>query len=402
MKRIVNILALFLALFSIFALLVSCEKDEPVYDDYTVTVVDGVGTPVANVMVKFTDPNGETKTRVTDKSGLATIKNVLAQDYKIVIEKGLSEVIVDNAEYSLTEDVRSLKVVVRDESKTVDIYGEIPDNSFAYNIGVGTYDIPCGAGQTTYYVFYAQSKGVYKISLTSNDDEMTVGYYGIPMFVQTNHRADGEYDGKSFELVIQDPATPYVLGITASRNAEAHLTVERSGDAPFDPQFAPWTTVSATEDFKKCNLPADAVLNDIDVTDSSVSVTLGDDGYYYTSDGKLVYLRINSISDAKYLDVSIAFIAGFVDDNIGQNFGGYVYNEDGSFEGKYSFNDMIASYMEYCSGSGLYPLTAELARAIQVHGNSIGWWNPNAANYLFSSVNEVTENAWLFLCCTVE
>ena len=384
---------------------------EPVYDDYTVKVVDGVGNPVADVMVKFTYPDGEVKTRVTDKEGLAVLKNVLAQDYAVKIEQGLSDVVVDKADFTLTVDTRNITVLVHDMAKTMDIYGDIPDDSYAYSVSDGTYSIPCHANNTTYYVFMAQTTGVYKVSVTSDDTDMVVGYYGIPMFVQSTHRGEGEYDGKSFELIIQDNMTPYVIGVTATKDAIANLVIERTSDAPFDPQFAPWTIVQASGEIVKCNVPAGAVLTDLDITDSTLSITLKGDGRYYTSDGKLVYVRIGSVSS--YLDVSIATIAGLVDANFGQNFGGYVYDEIGNFVGKYSYNEMLKTYYGYtdedkvkhpgyCSGNGLYPLTEELAEAIQVHGNSTGWWNPNSANYLFASVEEITENAWLFLCCTVE
>lgn len=374
--------------------------EQPEYADYTVTVVDGIGNPVSDVMVKFINSHGESKTRVTDKGGLAVLKNALVSNYQVVLEQGFSDAVIEQANYFLSKDVRNIKVVVRDTSKTYEIYGEVPDDTYAYNVGATSYTIPCFEGQTTYYVFYAQIAGTYKVTVSSEDSEMIIGYYGIPMFVQSTHRGEGEYNGKSFELIVQDTATPYVLGITATKNVDALLTIERTGDAPFDPQFAPWTTVPATAELEKITLTEGTTLTDISITDPSVSVTLGDDGYYYTADGKLVYLRINSVSAAKYLDVSIAFIAGLVDSNFGQNFGGYVFDDDGNFVGKYSYNEMLASYYENCDVSGVYPLTAELAEAIKVHGESTGWWNPNTPNYLFNGVPVVTDNAWLFLCCT--
>jgi hypothetical protein len=133
-----------------------------------------------------------------------------------------------------------------------------------------------------------------------------------------------------------------------------------------------------------------------------LSVTLGDDGYYYTNSGELVYIRVNSVPNSGYLDVSIALIAGLVDKNIGQNFGGYVYDENGQFVGKYSYNEMLASYFEKLDSTGVYPLTQELAEAIQVHGGSMGWWKPDTVNYLFNGVDVNFDNAWLFLCCTAK
>ena len=404
MKKAIKILTFMLALFGVIGLMVACDgENETDYADYSVTVVDGLGNPMPNVMVKFTNSDGESKKRVTDTEGYAALKNVKTGNYKITLEKGYSTAEFDKSEYELTAETTSLKVIVRDEEKSVDIYGEIGSDAFAYTVSAGSYNIPCPEDEyMIYFVFYAQTKGVYKVTLSSDDEDKTVGYYGIPMFVQTTHRGESEYDGKTFELVIQDTATPYVLGIKSSEAVAANLTIERIGDAPFDPYYAPWTEVTAEFEIEKCDLPDGAYLTDLNVTDKNLTVTLGDDGYYYTSDGKLVYLRINSVSAASYLDVSIAFIAGLVDKNFGQNFGGYVYDENGEFVGKYTYNTMLASYYECCDSSGVYPLTAELAEAIQVHGNSNGWWNPDAANYLFNGIPVVEDNAWLFLCCTVD
>ena len=101
------------------------------------------------------------------------------------------------------------------------------------------------------------------------------------------------------------------------------------------------------------------------------------------------------------MDVSIAFIAGLIDQNHGQNFGGYVYDNNGDFVGKYTYNNMLATYLECCD-KGVYPLTEELAEAIKCHGNSVGWWTPGTANFLFDGVMYNKDTVWLFLCCTVE
>ncbi len=407
MKRIVGIIAVFLAIFAAMTVLTGC-KEEPVYTDYKVTVVDGAGVPMSNVIVKFTGEEGEAKSRVTGKDGVAELKNVLAGNYVVNLERGLSTAIIETSEFNLTKDVTELYISVRDESNSLDIYGYIPDNTYGTNIGVGSYEIRCSAGQSSYYVFYARSSGIYKVSLTSNDIGMTVGYYGLPMFVQSTHCGHGEYDGKSFEIVIQDHSTPYVLGINATANATANLTVERIGDAPFDPDYAEWTTVEATANLSKCNT-AGKTLVDFDISDSALSVSLGDDGYYYTSDGKLVYMRITSVTGHKNMDESLnsvpvlngslALLAGYVDDKVGINIGGYVYDGEGNFIEKRLYNSMIKTYMEYVDGTyGVVPLTEELAECIKLHGENNGWWNPESGGYLFDDLLINEENAWLFLC----
>ena len=401
MKRILYIITVFIVFSCALCVLVGCKpNEEPVYGNYNVSVIDGLGNPMSQVIVKFVYPDGTTKTRITMEDGKASLNNVLLDNYKVIIEQGLSTAVITKSEFELTKDVTDLRLILRDSEKAIEIYGDGLSDGFAYPVGASDYDIPVAPGERFYFVFSALTSGTYRVSIS--DASMTVGYYGIPFYVQSGHCGDGEYDGKSFELVVHDTATPYVIGIDSEINGTASLKIERIADAPFDPSYAPWTTVPASGDLTKCQLSKDATLCDLDITDANLSVTLGDDGYYYTQDGDLVYLRINSLANAKYLDVSIAFMAGFVDKNFGQNFGGYVYGENGEFVGKYSYNDMIGSYYEACNAAGVYPLTPELAEAIKCHGNSAGWWNPNSANYLFGSVDEIAGNAWLFLCCTAE
>ena len=44
---------------------------EPVYGDYTISIVDGLNNPMSNVVVKFTYPDGTTKSRITEADILA-------------------------------------------------------------------------------------------------------------------------------------------------------------------------------------------------------------------------------------------------------------------------------------------------------------------------------------------
>lgn len=382
---------------------------EPVYQDYTVTVVDGVGNPMSNVIVKITTPDGETKTRVTEKDGIASLKNVIAGEYKVKIEAGLSDAIIITSEFTLTEDVNTLYAVVRDGKNSVDIYGAVEDGAYASGIDLGSYDIICGAGQTSYYLFYAHTPGVYSISLTSNDTDMTIGYYGMPMFIQASHCGDGYYDGKTFEVVVQDITTPYVFGINATKNATAHITIERSGDAPFDPNYADWTEIVGEGPFIACDT-TDKTLVDIDISAQSFNVVLGEDGYYYTEDGKAIYIRLTSISGHTYIDEnyasqpvlggSLALIAGLVEgQDIGNNIGGYVYDENGNFVNKYRYNQMLEKYVEYVdSNYGVVRLNKELAECIKLHGETNGWYNPDGYGYLFEHIDVNDEISWLFLC----
>lgn len=369
----------------------------PKYADYTITVVDEIGNPMTNVMVKFTDSEGISKTRPTDKEGKAVFPEILVGESTVTLEKGFSEAKIITDTYALDKKTTSLCAVVCNESKIQPIYGEVAEDAYAYTVGVGVYNLPAASNQITYLVFMAQESGSYKITLEAQSSDAIVAYHGIPMFVQPDHRSDGAYDGKTFELAIHDIGAPYVIGVNRTTECEATLTIERTGDAPFDPQFEPWIEVLAKEQFGDFKTTS---VSPLDISDPNLSVSLGDDGYYYTQDGKLVYAMLSKPSN--YLDVSIALICGFEDDNIGVNFGGYVYDENGEFVNKYAYNNMIGAYIEHCDSNGVYPLTAELAEAIKCHGNSTGWWKPGTANFLFTGKPFVQENAWLFLCYTAE
>ena len=379
----------------------------PRYSDYTVTVIDEIGNPMSNVMVKLINENGESKTRITGKDGKAIFPETLVGKNTVKLEKGFSDAEIITPEYSLDKKTTSLRAIVRDETKTQDITGEIDDGAYAYTVGVGTYNIPATAGKTTYLIFGANAKGIYKISFTSDDSDMTVGYYGIPMFVQSTHRGDGEYDGKSFELIIQDIATPYVIGLNCVNTADAALTIERIGDAPFDPSHAEWEEVQAPENLTKCDTSG-KTLNDIDIENSTVSVSLGNDGYYYTNTGKKVYVRITTSSnkygnyvDSKFVPLvdSLALLAGYVDNNVGMNIGGYIYDDEGNFVCKKRYNEMIKTYMDYVDDTyGVVPLTEDLAECIKLFGESKGWWDKDSSGYIFEGIPVNTENAWLIFC----
>ena len=425
MKSIVRILSLILAISCLICLFVSCnDKDEnqdenPTpeveYVDYTVCVVDDYGNPMTDVMVRFVNEDGEIKSRLTFEDGIATYKNAVAGKYIVLLEKGNSNAIFTQTEYQLTKANNTLTVVVRNEKKTTDIYGDaVDEDDYAHNIAEGEHKINGKAGETSYFLLKVFLSGKYKISFKSEDNGMTVGYYGNPMFVQTTHRGEGEYDGKSFEIDIHDILAPYIIGLNFTTDCEATLVVERVGDTTFDPNFdIPVVSVDTSKtNLPQINLTDEVVPVDIDITDSNLSYYVGDDGYYYTSDGKLIYLRFTTTGNHDNMEIPLPSLKemlalGSDPDAMvtigGINFGGFVYDENGNYIEKRIYNDMLESYYEVCDGRyGLYVLTTELAEAIRVHGDNSGWWdmdNPNTC--IFNS--DVNENiAWMFFCCTLE
>ncbi len=378
-------------------------NDENTVTTYSVSVIDTLGNPVKDVLVKFISDDGNSKTRVTDENGTAAYKNAPCGKYSVKLSAGTSDAIINKDTFNFEENKSELSIVVRNSATTMDIYGDnIPEGGYAGIVGAKEYIIPEGNKGMDYYVFSAQTTGVYKISVISQNSDTNIGYYGNPMIVRAEDIFAGKNDGKSYDLTVPEAGAPYVIGVNRADSSSFTLKIERTGDAPFDPAFAPWTNVQATEDFEKCTLPAGTVLKDLDITDPNLSVTLGADGRYYTNDGKLVYIHITTAS--KYWGTELARLVGQMDNTTGINVGGYVYDDDGNFLNKYSYNQMIISYIEYCdTANGVYPLTEELAGAIKHHGKEEGWWTPGSHGYLFEDFSPIVEeNGWLFICCVAE
>ena len=360
MKKIFKIFFILTLVAGLIFVVSACKDKEEnkdteiTYKDYTVTVVDDFGNPVRDVVVKFTNSDGESKSRVTDERGIAVYKNAVSGKYIVKVEKGLSEVIVKRSEFQLTPDNNTLTVVVRDAKKTIDIYGAVEDGAYAHIISEGEFKFTSTEGSRVYFLVNFNLPGKYSVSFVSGDKDMTVGYYGNPMIVQENHLADGEYDGKSFVLDVHDPTAPYVLALDYTEDTEATLVVKRIGDADFNPSYdVPVVSVDTKrEDLQKFTLPENAVLTDIDITDKNLTVELRDDGYYYTSDGKLIYLRISSVGNHDNMNIQIPSIKEMLalgtdpDAPVvvgGINFGGFVFDENGDYIEKRIYNDMMES-----------------------------------------------------------
>ena len=421
MKTIVRIFAIFLAVFSLVLTFASCgNKDDGNDDsgdkdnnnsssksaDYTVNIIDEIGTPISDVFVSFTDENGNTIKAVSDREGQAVLYDAAVGKYIVTLEAGLSNVEIINSTYVMNKDDMNIDVVVHNLDKTMNIYGAVPDDAYAYIVSASEYNVVGRSGKMSYFVFSASIKGVYKFSFESSDPDMTVGWYGMPLYMQDHHIGDGEYNGDSFELTVQDVDTPYVVGLNFVNTSSATLKIERVSDAPFDPNFAPWTDVKAPLNIKKCDTTG-KVLESIDISDSSLSVSLGVDGCYYTNTGKKVYIRITSdveygkTAEGKFVPLvgSLALLAGFVDQNIGGNVGGYIYDKNGNFVCKKLYNSMIQTYMDYVDDTyGVVEMTADLAECIQLNGESNGWWTDNGVGAIFDGTVVYPKNAWLIYC----
>lgn len=425
MKNILKAILIAVFTLSVAFAFVACdsgESNDPY--DYTVTIKDGDGNPIKGIIIKLFDSDGtQVGGNVTGADGKVTFSEVINGQYKIKLSKGVTKYNFSKTEYDVTTTSDGYTITLHNEPKDkVDIYGPaVGEGGEAYVIGSGSYFTNLTPGEMTYFVFYVDMSGVYSVDFLSDESGMSIGYYGAPSYVLDYHcLGDGSvpYDGKGFDIEIPDINTPHIIGIKSETATDCIFNITRKSDLPFRPEYVDWTDVNAYADLSKYTLAEGATLGEFDITDKNLSIVLEKNGKYYTQDGKLIVMRLASASQNSALAyegfLSLKDLAGFSGNtsneesagagvgNVGMNIGGYIYDEDGNFITKKSYNNMIKTYLEYCDDkTGVYPLTDELLDMIKVHGNSAGWWKPNTVNYLFDTEFINQEMAWLFMCSYV-
>ena len=378
---------------------------------YTVSVEDYKGGPVEGVIVRLIDASGNLfKAQPVGVSGekiagRADFTDVKSGSYTVELFSTVGKTL-NYESVTVSEANKQVTVRVLDKvgEKSYPLYGAVDDNTFAYTVnGKGGYSIDLTSG-INYVVFFADTKGIYELSVSGG----AIGYYGNPMNVFSG-AIEGDNDmtfvlsETKIKIEMPDVNTPYVIGISSETAATVTFTANQVSGLPNRPIYQEWYSVSAKELLSQYTLDTDNYrLVDVDVKSRSLTVELGEDGFYYTGDGKLVVLRIASSSP--YID-SLAMMAGLINENVGGTVGGYVYDEDGNFVRKESYNEMISDYYEYADeATGVYPLTEELANAIKAIGTFRGWWSDGGASIFDDQTKPLVNKdiAWLLMCAYVE
>jgi hypothetical protein len=380
---------------------------------YTVSVENYKGEPVAGVIVRLLDASGnQFKAQPVGVSGekidgRADFTDVTSGSYTVALLSTVPGKTLKYSNVTVNEANKHVTVLVYDllSEKNYPIYGNsIPENSFAYTAnGSGGYSLDTVSG-ITYLIFFADEKGVFELSV----DDGKIGYFGNPINVFDNPiQSDSDMffvlSDDKIKIEIPDVNTPYVIGIESETAGSAVFKASKVSGLPNRPIYDECVNVTAKASLSQYTLDTSRFnLVDVDVKSRSLSVTLGDDGYYYTNDGKLVVIRINSASP--YID-SIALMAGLINENIGGSILGYIYDEEGNYLRKELYNDMIASYSAVADeATGVYPLTEEMANAIRIVGEFRGWWSDGGANIFDEQTKPLVNKdiAWLLMCAYLE
>jgi hypothetical protein len=252
-----------------------------------------------------------------------------------------------------------------------------------------------------------QKDGIYEFGMNV---EGSVGYFGAPINAYYEPIEPYEENGvvkieiKKINLgeVAGDTPTPYLIGVEAESEIESLLfSIKRVGDPEYTIQDLPYTNITNPYSPEPLYLGYknwSVILTDVNISSASTvkAVYNEEDGYYHLNDenGPIIYVKVSK--ESKYLP-------SFYDICQPSHMSAYIYDENGEFVDKESYNTLIYQYNEIADKTyGIYPLDSYMARAIKNHGNQAGWWEPSSPNYLFRADSINVELAWLFACCTIE
>jgi hypothetical protein len=378
----------------------------------TVTVLDPAGAPVPDIEIKVYQ-NGEVcEGKTVDENGKASFILGFGEEYSIVFHSP------DEKEYYYDESVSRVNsqqtevtvVLYEKVSNAEDIraYGEgkTASQTFgAYLVGEGAYYTPLAENDRTYYIFTPDRPGIYRFSV-DGEASVTVGYYGMPIQpLKDNVLALAEDGSLTIEVKERnigktlDTTTRYVIGLSAGKGvSDAIFRVEHVGEPVKTPEDEPWIDVLADRELKAYKKKR-GTLTDLDIFNPDLTVVFNEqDGYYHldTVDGPVVLLRLTEKS---------SYLAAFTTMCDTGRLGSYLYDDEGNFLRKESFNALIAQYAAICDTKyGICPLDAKLAYMLKTLGEAKQWWDFESGNHLFVEEKETVpeDTAWLFACCYLE
>ncbi len=372
---------------------------------YKVTVQNYDGTPAKDIIVKVQKNGIDESFKLIGPTGFATFK--LAEgNYTVLIESPSGQAFHYDTEAAvLSPSAPEITLTIFEAAaNTQPLNAPSQKGDYtrfdAASVGEGKTYIPFNNDDYTYVIFTPTRPGIYEFGYESESD-VTLTYHGAPINVFENPLVD-TVDGKvSFPITAGsvgstlDTTAQYVFRLEGVGNG-CMFTATRTGDVPKSPHDEPWTIPMPTaEMLKPYEGITDGKLVDLDVTNPALTVVLGEDGYYHldTADGPVVFIRLSSanpyIADFKTICDTTRICA-------------YLYNEDGSFNRRESYNEMILEYLTVANEDGVVPLNEQLVYMVKTAGDYMGWWNFSDNLDIFGDKIVDPAIAWLFACAVYQ
>lgn len=407
-KRYISFLLVVVLVFSLFTL-TACGGEK----EYTVNLKDTLGNPyTSGIVVKFMQGGKQVAMQSCNEQGSAT-KTLPAGKYNVLLSFA-----DENIEYHYDEDIKLTK-----RNNNVDVVlayklkGE-PEKLYvdsseidAYNVNAGCTYVDLKAGTRNYFLFTPNQAGNYEFSLPNSND-VTIGYYGAPHFVQDISAA--EVKENKFTINVKSSmigtngtgTSVLVIGIDAGEKSNnCVLAINRLGDSIKTIEDEPWIIYQKTVELKKYTLPANLQIKEFDLTASTDKYNIvfnESDEYYHLNDKNGPIILVRLAEDNEY----IACFATMLDRS---GVSKYFFDENKNFIKKESYSECLLEYIDHVDeNNGVYPLTKDLKYIIEQRGEYVGWWNSESESFMFkddsgNNMTEInTEIAWLFMCCYAE
>lgn len=423
MKKIRMIFAV-ISLVCSLALLAGCDGQNPgettapvgneTEASYSVTVKDALGNAYSGVIVRFMQGGEQVTMQVADENGVAA-KVLEKGEYTVELAFTSSDesYYYDTSDLTLTADKTALEIslsyALGENASNLTVGA---DQNQAYRVGTGCTYVTVSAEGRSYYLFTPTEAGTYEIGVVGNGT--AVGYYGAPHFVQSESAAE-VVDNKFTISVSSDMigtgntgTSVLVIGVDAveADTTGCILTIQRIGDAAFNPANEPWMVYQPTVTVSPYTVPAGAKIQEFDLSAATGTYNLvfnEADGYYHlnSADGPLVLVRLTQPTE--YLEAIATILREY------SGMGKYFYDENGEFTKKENYTDCLLTYSDNADEEyGVYPLTEDLKYMLQQRGEYVGWWEQDSHGFLFQDETGIPipginlEHAWLFLCCYME
>ncbi|MBQ4111950.1 MAG: hypothetical protein IJD38_04040 [Clostridia bacterium] len=408
-------------------LLTACEKDVPWDEEtppsdttgesmadttpateaaYKVTVLNHDGTPASDIIVKVQKNGKDVSFKLVGPTGFAAFK--LPEDsYTVLIESPSGKALHYDTEAAvLTPDAAEITLTVFEAAVATQPLNAPSQKGGDYarfnaaTVGEGLTYIPYNSGDYTYVIFTPTRPGVYEFTYEA-EEEVSLTYHGAPINVFDTPIMETVEGKVTFAITAgsvgstPDTTAQYVFRVEGNGNG-CMFKVTRTGDVPKSPYDEPWVIPTApAEALKPYEGVTDGALTDLDVTNPALTVVKGDDGYYHldSKDGPVVFIRLSSanpyLADFKTICDSTRICA-------------YLYNEDGSFDQRISYNELVAEYLTVANEDGVVPLNDQLADMVKTAGDYMGWWNYSDDLDIFGGKIVDPAIAWLFPCAVYQ
>lgn len=369
---------------------------------YQVKVLDGQGNPMTSgVVVKFLKNGDKVAMQNPDENGIAT-KELEKGDYtvELMFTDSSQSGHYDEASAVLSADKPYLELALINALGTATTELVVGGDTFtAYIVEAGSTYVNVAKGVRNYFLFTPSKGGTYEFRVNIND--IKVGYYGAPHFVQAQSAVDVVDNVVSLSISDSALGGSYVIGLDGiDADTNAVLGIIRTGDPTITIADMPWT------EYKTTHTPTPYTLNlngkslkyvDIKGKTENNKIVFNDaDGYYHfgSESGPVVLMHLGK--KAPYVSLQTV-IEG---DGLG---GGapireYFFDADGKFLKKEDYTNILRTYFENMDEeAGVYPLTKDLEYIIK--NGCHGWWDKDDPDYIFTDCNP--EIGWMFALCYV-